>query len=171
MKIRKAAKQDIPKIALLEKSAYGEKGYSEQFLLDKYATFPDGVMVAENANHLTGYILYEALGKDEMSGDFRIVKLEKPISSRWMHIIAFTTETNYKDFEHDSELLHAAEKAALNNKCLDAYVPLPKQHTFDAHGAHQFWERNGYRKIGTILWLPESGNPIECLFYKKALAD
>lgn len=169
MTIRLATAKDIPKLALLERKAYGKQGYSEQFILGKQRHFPDGLIISEHENKITGYILYDSLGEHEISPDFRIVSLKEPIEGRWMHIVAFTTETNYKDFEHDANLLRTAEKSAILNGCKFAYVPLPKEHTFDKHGAHQFWERNGYRKIGSIQWLPESGKPVECYFYKKQL--
>jgi len=55
-----------------------------------------------------------------------------------MYINAFTTETNYKDIESDSQLLKAAEGAARKMYCTTFCVPLSINHPFEKNDVFGF---------------------------------
>ena len=99
--------------------------------------------------------------------NFSDLQLMKPMKGKWMHIIAFTTETNYKDIHADTRLLKAAENLARELRSSVFCVPLSKNHPYPA--AFNFFEGNGYQKVGTIQWLANSNEKIDCYFYSKSV--
>ena len=86
-----------------------------------------------------------------------------------MHIIAFTTQTNYLDISSDSKLVRAIEKLAQKMNLTIIGVPLSQDHPFANHQVFDFWELNDYKKTGTIKWVVNSSERIDCFFYKKLL--
>ncbi len=123
----------------------------------------------------TGMILtlsnlsFDIYCKNDIPGDFSNMKLNKPISGKWMFTIAFTTATNYKNKEEDARLLLQAEDIAREKGCVEACVPLSKDHPFEVNGVFEFWEQNKYRKDGVINWVANSEELIECYFLRKRL--
>ena len=153
----------------IDRKAYGQYGASKKYIASKMVAFPEGVLVAEEGKHVTGFTVCEFLEKDTLPKDFRDIQISEPLNGKWMHPVMFTTATNYKDKESDSKLLLAAEKVAKRLGCLESCVPLSKDHPFKKNGVFEFWKINGYRNIGEIKWMPNSEEFIECYFYKKSL--
>jgi len=169
MSIRQATIIDLDRLVEIDRKAYGEYGENKQYFIKKFNIFPKGILVVENKEEITGFIVFEIMGKNAIPADFGDVKLTEPINGTWMHIIAFTTETNYKDKNSDSELLLVAEKIAKDSGCTEAYVPLSKNHPFKDNGVFEFWEMYGYERVGEIKWIPNSDEFVGCYFYKKSL--
>jgi len=169
MRIRHAKEKDLVRLVEVDKEAYGEYGSNKQYFSKKLNLFPRGVLVIENKRTVTGFIVFETMNKNDMPENFCDMELTEQINGKWMHIPAFTTETNYKDKESDSKLLLAAEKIAKSEGCVEACVPLSKNHPFRDNGVFEFWEINGYKNIGKIKWMFNSNEFIECYFYKKTL--
>ena len=169
MKIRHATRNDLDNMIKIDKHAYGDYGSNEEYFAKKLNSFPKGVLVVEDKGKITGFTIFEIINKNDMPEDFCDMKLSEPINGKWMHIPAFTTATNYKDKKSDSELLLTAEKIAKKEGCIEACVPLSKNHPFKDNGVFEFWEMNGYKNIGKIKWVFNSNEFIECYFYRKKL--
>lgn len=88
-----------------------------------------------------------------------------------MFTIAFTTATNYLNKREDTELLLKAESIAKAKGCVEAYVPLSKKHPFEVNDVFQFWKDNKYKKVGTISWVLNPKNLIDCYLFKKKLSE
>jgi ribosomal protein S18 acetylase RimI-like enzyme len=169
MKIRHATKNDLDDMIEIDKRAYGDYGSNKEYFTKKLNSFPKGILVVENKGKITGFIIFEIMNKNDIPEDFCDMKLSESVNDKWMHIPALTTATNYKDKKSDSKLIMAAEKIAKNEGCIEAFVPLSKNHPFKGNGVFEFWEMNGYKKIGEIKWMPNSNEFIECYFYRKSL--
>ena len=153
MKVWKVKRNDIPRLVELDNDAYGVHGANEKYFTEKLKKFRNGIFVCEQNKEITGFIAVYVLEEKEISNDFCELHLKEPIKGKWMHIIAFTTQTNYKDKKHDGALVAAAEKFARQKGCLASYVPLSKEHPFEKHGVFDFWKENGYRIAGKIQWV------------------
>ena len=162
-------KNDLDKLVEIDKAAYGKYGEDKEYFVEKLASFPKGVLVVEDKGKVTGFIVFELIDKNNAPEDFSEMKLKEPLTGRWMYTVAFTTATNYGDKMSDSKLLIAAEKIAKDEGCAEACVPLSKDHPFKGNGVFEFWEINGYKRIGEIKWVPNSNESVECYFYKKSL--
>lgn len=169
MNIRQATKRDIDTISRIDKFAYGKYGGSTDYFAKKLSAFPEGMLVAEENGKVTGAVMFEALEKDGIPEDFGSISLLEPISGRWMYTVVFTTATNYANKKSDSQLLLAAENVAKKLGCIEACVPLTKNHPFEANGVFEFWESHGYKRIGETRWVPNANENFECWFYKKKL--
>lgn len=169
MRIRQATVKDIDRLVEIDREAYGETGGSKDYFAKKLKSFPQGVLVVEDKGKVTGVIIFEVMDKKDVLEDFRDMRLTEPIKGRWMYTVVFTTATNYKDINSDSKLLLAAEEIAKNLGCVEAGVPLSKEHPFAENGVFRFWELNGYRRVGEIKWLVTEKQFIDCYFYKKSL--
>lgn len=169
MIIRQATVNDLDRMVVIDKKAYGKYGASKKYIAKKMTVFPEGVLVVKDGRHITGFTVCEFLEKDALPGDFADMNLVESINGRWMHPVMFTTTSNYKDKKSDSKLILAAEKVARRLGCVESCVPLSINHPFAQNGVFKFWEMNGYKNIGKIKWIPTSGEFIECYFYKKSL--
>lgn len=107
------------------------------------------------------------LNKDEIPSDFIDLRLSKPFNNTWVHIVAFTTETNFLDIDSDSKIITAIEDMAKTMGCFTFCIPLSIDHPFIKHDVFGFWEKNGYKNAGTIKWIASPGEKINCYFYKK----
>ncbi len=169
MKIRYATENDLDDMMRVDRKAYGDYGSNKQYFAKKLKSFSVRILIVEDKEKITGFIVFEMLNKNDIPEHFCDMKLREPVNGKCMHIPAFTTATNYKDKKSDSELLLTAEKIAKNEGCLEACVPLSKNHPFKDNGVFKFWKINGYKKIGEIKWIADSNEFIECNFYKKTL--
>ncbi len=164
--IRKARLQDLPCLAALDRAAYGEYGVNKRYFRQKLISPNATILVAQSHEHITGFVVFEVMKPDQELEDFYDLQITKPLSDAWMHIIAFTTITNFKDALTDAKLLHAAEEKARALGCSTFCVPLTINHPYpDAFG---FFEANGYRRAGTITWNASPTEAIDCYFYTKS---
>jgi ribosomal protein S18 acetylase RimI-like enzyme len=170
MRVRQATSEDLSRMVKIDRDAYGDYGASKDYFAKKLESPLGGVLVAESNGQVVGFVVFELLSKEDVPEDFCDMRLEKQISGKWMHPVCFTTTSNYKDKESDSKLLLAAEEAARKRGCVESCVPLSKDHPFKGNGAFEFWEMNGYKRIGEIKWKASPNEFIECYFYKKKLA-
>ena len=169
MKIRNATENDLDAMVELDRKSYGVYGANKEYFAKKLKSFPEGVLVVEDKGRATGFLISEILNKKDVPEDFCDMKLEEPIKGKWVHVVAFTTKTNYKDSMSDSKLLLATEEIAKNKGCIESCVPLSKNHPFKENGVFEFWEMNGYKNIGEIKWMASPSELIECYFFKKDL--
>jgi ribosomal protein S18 acetylase RimI-like enzyme len=169
MKIRVATVNDLDDMIEVDKKAYRDYGASREYLSKKLKSFPEGILVVEDKEEVTGFVVLEIMNKDEVPEDFCDMKIKEPIKGKYVHIVAFTTETNYKDRAADSKLLLAAEKIAKAKGCIESCVPLSKNHPFKDSGVFEFWKMNGYREVGEIKWVASPSKHVECYFFKKDL--
>jgi hypothetical protein len=169
MKIRAASADDLNEMVKVDKKAYGKYGANKKYFAKKLKTFPEGILVVEENGIITGFTVLEILDKNEIPEDFCDMKLKELIKGKWLHIVAFTTKTNYKDKVSDSKLLLAAERVAKNKDCVESCVPLSKDHPFKNNNVFEFWKMNGYKNVGEIKWALNSHEFIECYFFKKRL--
>ncbi len=169
MKIREATKDDLDQMVTVDVKAYSKYGCTKEYFSDKLSSFPGGVLVVEENGNITGFTILEKMKKDGVPQDFRDLKLTEPIRGNWIHIVAFTTATNYLDVESDSKLLAEAEKIAINEGYIEACVPLSKDHPFADNDVFKFYDMNGYDKIGEIKWIASPTELIDCYFYRKKL--
>lgn len=167
MIIRKAVKEDISQLVEIDKAAYGAYGADSNYFKEKFKSNNASTLVVEEENRLTGFIVSEIMKKDEIPSDFTDLNIENPIADRWLHIIAFTTKTNYLDVTSDTRLLKEVEKLTKEQGINIFCVPLSIDHPFSNHGVFKFWEENGYKKIGTIQWVASPEEKIPCYFYLK----
>ena len=170
MRIRPATENDLDRISDMDKAAYGEYGSSREYFAKKLAKFPEGTLVAEDKGKVAGVVVFDVIEKGSTPEDFGSIELSEPISGRWMYIVVFTTATNYANKKSDSQFLLAAEKVAKRFGCVEICVPLTKNHPFKGNGVFEFWESNGYRRVGEVKWEPNANESFECYFYKKKLA-
>jgi ribosomal protein S18 acetylase RimI-like enzyme len=169
MRIRNATENDLGSMVDADKKAYGKHGADKEYFSKKLKSFPEEILIVEDKGKVTGFVILEILNKDDVPEDFCDMKLSEPIKGKCMHIVAFTTETNYKDKISDSKLLLAAEKIAKTKGCIESCVPLSKNHPFKDNDVFEFWRKNGYRKIGEIKWIANPKELIECYLFKKDL--
>ena len=169
MIIRNAKSDDIDSLVEIDRGAYGKTGATKDYFFQKLSEFPEGILAVEHNGNVTGFIVFEIYNKNDVPGDFRSMKLNEPISGKWMFTIAFTTATNYKNKKEDTKLLLQAENVAKEKGCVWACVPLSKDHPFEVNGVFEFWEQNGYKKDGTISWVANSEELVECYFLRKRL--
>jgi len=111
------------------------------------------------------------MGAKETPSDFCALVLNQPLQAQWIHIIAFTTNTNYIDIESDSALVQKVEDFARKMKIDIVGVPLSINHPFATkpHSVFNFWEKNGYKKAGHISWVASPTEKISCYFYEKRI--
>jgi hypothetical protein len=169
MKIRHATEDDLDSMVEVDKKAYGDYGSSKEYFSKKLKSFPEGILVVENKEKVTGFVVLEILNKNDAPEGFCDMELKEPIKGKCAHIVAFTTETNYKDKMSDSKLLLVAERIARSKSCVGSCVPLSKNHPFKDNGVFEFWKMNDYRKIGEIKWVASPNELIECYFFMKNL--
>ncbi|MBI2972026.1 MAG: hypothetical protein HYY37_06400 [Candidatus Aenigmarchaeota archaeon] len=96
MRVRQATEHDVSKLVELDKEAYGAYGADARYFSRKMASFPQGILVAETDKAITGFVVFELLGENDVPEDFGAMRMTEPLTGRWAHIIAFTTETNYR---------------------------------------------------------------------------
>lgn len=169
MKVRQATQDDIPALVSIDQAAYGTHGADKAYFKSKFKSFPQGILVVEEDGKVTGFTVIELLDKNELPQDFGEFKPTEPLTGKWIHIIAFTTATNYKDAATDSLLLQAAEKVGIELGCASSCVPLTKQHPFERNNVFGFWKSNGYKTAGEINWHANNGEKFACWFYRKKL--
>jgi hypothetical protein len=167
MIIKRATKNDISKMVKIDKKVYGKYGANKEYISKKMKSFPQGALVVKNNNKITGFIICEIIGRNEIPEDFYDMKVNEPFQGKWMHPVMFTTETNYKNKVSDSKLLITAEKIAKKFGCIESCVPLSKNHPFIKNRVFEFWKMNGYKNIGKIKWSASEYEFIECYLYKK----
>ncbi len=167
MSIRKARHRDIPFLVALDRSAYGDYGADKRYFQQKISSPHAKVFVAESDGHVSGFVVFEGMEPGQQLAGFSDLNITQTITKKWMHIIAFTTITNFKEVQADSELLQAAENEAESLGCALFCVPLSIDHPYLKNDVFGFWEKNGYRKIGTIKWLASPTETIDCYFYTK----
>lgn len=167
MKIRIARKNDISDLVSIDRKAYGKYGADEKYFNEKLSSPDTRILTVENKGKITGFAVFEILKKDEIPNDFTDLKLNKPLEDTWIHIIAFTTQTNFLDIDSDSELVTAIEDMAKNMGVAVFCIPLSIDHPFTKNDVFGFWEKNGYENVGTIKWIASPEELIDCYFYKK----
>src|SRR3989344_2773874 len=128
MNIRKATEKDIPQLVKIDHDAYGEYGADNNYFNRKLNSYNASILVVEEKDKLTGFIVFEVMEKDEIPEDFRNLTIKKSIKDKWIHVIAFTTQTNYLDIDSDTKLLLEAEKLALEQGINTFCAPLSVDH-------------------------------------------
>lgn len=166
MKIRRCTEDDLEKLIEIDEKAYGK--YGARDYLSKRVLPPYIGLVTQNEKMVTGFVIFNVIEKGEVPEGFSGKPFVEEMTGRWAFIEGFTTETNYKNIEEDTELLKHAEKIAKKMGCIESGVPLPKDHPFE-NQAITFWEKNGYKENGEVSWTSEASNIIDCYFYKKQL--
>jgi ribosomal protein S18 acetylase RimI-like enzyme len=169
MRIRRATEKDLDRLVEVDKEAYGKYGSNKEYFFKKLNSSPKGILVVEDETGVTGFMIFEIMNKNDTPEYFCDIELTEKIDGKWVHVPAFTTATNYKDKKSDSKLLLTAEKIAKSEGCTEACVPLSKNHPFRDNGVFEFWEMNGYKKVGEIKWMANQNEFVECYFYKKIL--
>jgi len=169
MKIRQATKNDFDKLVELDRKAYGDYGASKKYFAKKFEQFPQGMLVVEDGDQVTGLVFFEIIEKGKLPEDFAEMVLDNPVKGKWMHPVIFTTDTNYKDKTSDSKLLKSAEDLAKKLACQQVFVPLTKNHPYKENGVFDFWLLNGYANVGEIKWVPSKNDVFECFVYGKTL--
>lgn len=167
MIIREGRSHDIPRLVTLDRTAYGDFGADENYFRKKFHSPSAKIIVTESDGKVTGFVVFEVMEPGQQLDGFSDLHISQPITKKWMHIIAFTTATNFKDVQADSELLRAAEKSARKLGCVMFCVPLSIDHPYVKNDVFGFWEKNGYRKSGTIQWIASPSETIDCYFYTK----
>lgn len=167
MNIRESQTSDIPHLVTIDRAAYCEYGANERYFQQKITSPNAKILVTESNGHVTGFVVFEVMEPNQKLDGFSDLKVTKPITEKWMHIIAFTTATNFKDVQVDSALLQAAENKAKNIGVTRFCVPLSIDHPYVKNDVFGFWETNGYRKTGTIKWIATPTETIDCYFYTK----
>lgn len=168
MSIRRAHLHDIPFLVALDRSSYGDYGADTRYFQQKISS-PNALMfIAESDGHVTGFVVFEIMEPGQILKDFSDLESIEPMTDIWMHIIAFTTVSNFKNVHADSKLLHAAEHEAKRLGCALFCVPLSIDHPYLKNDVFGFWEKNGYRNVGTITWIARATESIDCFFYTKS---
>ncbi len=167
MKIRIALKNDIHDFVSIDRKAYGKYGADEKYFKQKLSSPNTRILTVENKGKITGFAIFEILNEDEIPNDFTDLKLDKQLEDTWIHIIAFTTETNFLDIDSDSKLVTTIEDMAKNMGVAAFCAPLSIDHPFTKNDVFGFWEKNGYENAGTIKWIASPKELIDCYFYKK----
>lgn len=168
MRIREPQPRDFPSLAALDRAAYGDYGEDEDYFQKKFRSHEAKIIVSETNGQISGFVVFEIMQPGQDLDGFSDLNIPKPITQNWMHIIAFTTVSNFNDFEADSMLLEAAEREARNLGCRLFCVPLSIDHPYLKNDVFGFWERNGYQKAGTIKWIASPTETIDCYFYTKS---
>ncbi len=171
MNIREGQPRDIPSLVALDRAAYGAYGADENYFQQKFHSQGAKIIVSETDGQVTGFFVFEVMEPGQPLDGFSDLNVTKPIAGKWMHIIAFTTATNFKDVQADSELLQAAENKARSLGCALFCVPLSIDHPYIKNDVFGFWEKNGYHKIGTIKWIASPTETIDCYFYSKSVQE
>jgi len=169
MKIRNANNNDIPQLVVIDGNAYGNYGADEKYFKKKLTSPNTKILVVINQGKITGFAVFEILKKDEIPSDFTDLSVNKPINDSWVHIVVFTTETNYLEVNSDIKLVSAIERMAKSLGQSIFCVPLSINHPFIKHDVFGFWEKNGYENVGTIKWIVSPEEKIDCYFYKKVI--
>lgn len=165
MNIREAKPDDIPSLVSLDRASYGKFGADETYFQKKFIASNTHILVTEHDKKITGFVVFEVVKPGQKLKDFSDLTLDSPIRETWMHIIAFTTKSNFKDIQSDTALLQAAEQKAKNLGCTLFGVPLSIDHPYRKNDVFGFWKNNGYQKSGTIKWIAENTETIDCYFY------
>ncbi len=171
MRIREGQLHDIPSLVALDHAAYGVYGADKNYFQQKFHSQHAKIIISETEGHVTGFVVFKVMGPGQQLEGFSDLKISDPITEKWMHIIAFTTATNFKDIKADSRLLQAAEHEARNLGCTLFCVPLSIDHPYIKNDVFGFWEKNGYQKTGTIKWIASPTETIDCYFYSKSAQE
>ncbi|GEM_PF-3810083 len=169
MTIREGRPYDIPNLVTLDRSAYRAYGADENYFLQKFHSQNAKIVVSESGGQVSGFVVFEVMEPGQQLEGFSDMIVTKPITEKWMHIIAFTTATNFKDVQADSKLLQAGENKAKTLGCTLFCVPLSIDHPYIKNEVFGFWEKNGYHNAGTITWIARPQETIDCYFYTKRL--
>lgn len=165
--IRESSPQDIPHLVALDRASYGDYGADSQYFQQKMSSPNAKILVSESSGKISGFVVFEVMDQGQKLKDFSDLNISKPMVGKWMHIIAFTTVSNFKDVQSDSALLRAAEIEAVKLGCKQFCVPLSIDHPYAKNSVFKFWETYGYRNIGSITWLASPQETIDCYFYQK----
>lgn len=165
--IRELSPQDIPHLVALDHASYGDYGADEKYFREKMSSQNTKIIITETNGNIIGFVVFEVVEPDQELKDFSDLKISGSMTGKWMHIIAFTTISNFKDVQSDTELLRAAEREAMLLGCTLFCVPLSIDHPYAKNDVFGFWESNGYRNAGTITWDASPTEPIACYFYTR----
>lgn len=168
MSIREGQPHDIPRLVELDRASYKAYGANQTYFQEKFHSKNAKIIVTESNGSITGFVVFEIMEPRQQLEGFFHLNIIKPITEKWMHIIAFTTISNFADVRADSELLGAAEQAASRARSRLFCVPLSIDHPYLKNYVFGFWETNGYERIGTIKWIASPSKTIDCYFYAKA---
>ena len=166
MLMRQIKIQDIPQLVELDKKAYGQYGADEKYFRQKLNSQKTKILVIENKKQLTGFVVFEFMKENEIPKDFTDLVIDNPLKSKWVHIIAFTTQSNYENRQEDTKLLKFVEELSKKLGYFIFAVPLSINHPYLK--AYSFFEQNGYLKTGTIKWIADNKDKINCYFYLKS---
>lgn len=167
MTIREGRPHDIPNLVSLDHAAYGAYGADKNYFLQKFHSRNAKIIVSEADGRITGFVVFEVMEPNQELEGFFDMSVTKPITEKWMHIIAFTTVSNFKDIQSDSALLQAAEDEAKRLGCTRFCVPLSIDHPYVNNDVFGFWEKNAYHNAGTITWIASPLKTIDCYFYTR----
>ena len=167
MSIRFAEYKDIETLVQIDQNAYGQYGASFHYFEEKLSASHTCVLVVEENEKVTGFTVVEFLNADDLPRNFTDFYPAEKLLGPWMHIIAFTTESNYIDKKEDTRLVQAVEEVSKARGCVSSCVPLTKNHPFEKNGVFEFWGSNGYSLSGEISWMVNDHEKLECFFYKK----
>lgn len=166
MYFRDGYTSDIPKLIALDKQSYGKFGANEDYFKEKLTSPTSQVLIQEQNNSIIGFAVFEIMQHGQPIPDFKKLKIANEITEKYMHLIAFTSRSNYEDYDTDLKLLIACEEKASLLNCNTFCVPLSIKHPYPR--AFTFFEKNGYKKIGTIQWVANDSEFIDCYFYCKS---
>lgn len=164
-----AQDKHIGRLVALDKKSYGAFGEDERYFREKVSSPTAKVVIMETNGELNGFCVFDVMKPNNTLENFINLNTSIPPTEQWMHISAFTTESNFRDIVSDTKLLLAAENMGINLGCGASYVPLTVQHPYKSHGVFEFFETNGYRNVGTIDWVNQKGDILPCLLYRKEL--
>lgn len=156
----------ITSLVSIDREHYGKYGADTEYFRKKLSSENARVLIVEESGKPTGFCVVEFMNQGQSIDGFSNPTIPLP-QEKWMHIIAFTTKTDFKDVDDDKNLLVQAEKTAQEIGCSLSCVPLSVDHPYPA--AYPFFENGGYQKVGTINWIAGPNELIPCNFLVKTL--
>jgi len=140
----------IEALVKIDKEHYKEFGANADYFRRKFSTENARILVVLENGQPTGFCVFEVMEPNQPLEDFSNHSTPFPVE-KWMHIIAFTTKTDFQDKDADKALLLTAEQTAYGLGCNTFCVPLTVEHPYPH--AYPFFEGNGYQKAGTLDWI------------------
>ncbi len=157
----------ITALVAIDRAHYGEYGANEEYFRKKLSSDNARVLVVEESGKPTGFCVVEFMNPGQSIDGFCNPSIPLP-QKKWMHIIAFTTKTDFQDKDADKALLSKVEETAQKLGSTTFCVPLSLDHPYPQ--AYPFFEGNGYQKRGTIDWIAGPNELIPCNFLVKNLS-
>ena len=154
----------IPDLVAIDQEHYGQYGADTTYFEAKISDTNYQIFLVVEAGKPTGFAVIEFMTNNRQLVDFSDNSDPLP-SENWIHIIAFTTKTDFADDQSDKKLLKALESFCISKGFHTFCVPLSVNHPYPL--AYPFFESHGYEKIGTISWIADNGEKVPCNFLSK----